>query len=84
LKGGSWANTGGPGASSTHHGLLPQPTTELDDDLGTTGHSNYQGKQMDKQEEEGFYSPEGFPSLHETRWEICMGYARHSVRINQI
>ncbi len=39
---------------------------------------------MDKQEEEGFYSPEGFPSLHVTRQEICMGYARYSVRINQI
>jgi hypothetical protein len=39
---------------------------------------------MDKQEEEGFYSPEGFPSLHVTRQEICMGNARFSVRINQI
>ncbi len=35
--------------------------------LGTTGNSNQQGQQVNKQEEEGFYSPEGFPSLHVTR-----------------
>jgi hypothetical protein len=29
--------------SFTHLGLLPQPTTELDYDLGTTGNSNLQG-----------------------------------------
>jgi hypothetical protein len=66
LKGGCLASTTGLGASSTLLGLLPQPTTELDYDLGTTGNSNQQGQQVEKQEEEGFYSPEGFPSLHVT------------------
>ena len=54
LKGGSWASTCWPGASSTHQRLLPQPTTELDDFLGTAGHKNHFGKQMDKQDEKGF------------------------------
>jgi hypothetical protein len=31
--------TGGPEASSTHLGHLPQPTTKLDYDLGTAGNS---------------------------------------------
>jgi hypothetical protein len=64
---GCLASTRGPGTSSTLLGLLPQPTTELDYDLGTTGNSKQQEQQVDKQEEEGLYSPEGFPSLHVTR-----------------
>jgi hypothetical protein len=39
---------------------------------------------MDKQEVEGFYSFESFPSLHVTLLEICVGYARISVGVNQI
>ncbi len=39
-KGESWVNTGRPGASSTRLRLFPQPTTELDYDLGTAGNNN--------------------------------------------
>jgi hypothetical protein len=46
--------------------------------------SDLQGQQLDKQEEEGFYSAESFPPLHVTRLEVCMGHARFSIRINQI
>jgi hypothetical protein len=67
LKGGFWASTDGPGVSSTHPGPFLQPTTELDDDLGTAENNYNHGQQMDKQKEEGFYSPEGFPSFHVTR-----------------
>jgi hypothetical protein len=38
---------------------------------------------MDKQDEERFYSPGGLPPLQGTKWEICVGYARSSIRINQ-
>ncbi len=41
-------------ASSTHLGLHSQPTTELNYDLGAAGDSHLQGKQVDKQKEEGF------------------------------
>jgi hypothetical protein len=44
-------------------GLSSQPTTELDDDLGTADDCDLIGLQLDKQDEEGFYSPEGFPSF---------------------
>jgi hypothetical protein len=84
LKGGYLTTTRGPGASSTLTGLLPQPTTELENDLGTTEHSYLYGYLMDRQEEKGFYSLEGFPSLHVTKQEICMGYACFRVKINQI
>jgi hypothetical protein len=44
--------------------LVPsQQTTELDDDLGTADNSDLVWQQLDKQDEEGFYSPEGFPSF---------------------
>jgi hypothetical protein len=83
LKGGFRASTDGPGISSTHRGQFPQPTTELDDNLGTAELNYNHGQQMDKQKDEGFYNPEGFPSIHVTRQEIIMGYARITVRINQ-
>ncbi len=78
------ASTREPGASSTLTGLLPQLTTKLENGLGTTEYSYVFGYQMDRQEEEGFYSPEGFPPLHVTKQEIRMGYPRFRVRINQI
>jgi hypothetical protein len=39
---------------------------------------------MDKREEESFHTPEGFPSLHVTTYEMCIGYACSRVRIKQI
>ncbi len=60
-RGGSWASTGGPEASSTHLGLLPQPTTELNYVLGTVG----KNKQKDNKwtwgrQRERFLFPGGF------------------------
>ncbi len=51
---------------STYLGPLPLPTAELDYNLGTAGESPLQGLQVDMQEEESFYSSEGFSSLHVT------------------
>jgi hypothetical protein len=60
------AITRGPGASSTLLEFFLQPTTELGYGPSTTVNSNQQEQQVDKQEEEGFYSPEGFLFLHVT------------------
>jgi hypothetical protein len=46
--------------------FFPSQRLSFDDDLGTAGRSNLLGQEMDKQEDEGFYSPEGFSSLHVT------------------
>jgi hypothetical protein len=83
LKGEYLANTSWPGASSTLTGLVPQPTTELENDLGTKEHSFIFGYQIDRQEEEGLYSLDSFPFLHVTKQEICMGYACFKVRFSR-
>jgi hypothetical protein len=40
------ASTRGQGVSSTHLGLLPKPTTALDNGLGTAGDSDYEGNRL--------------------------------------
>jgi hypothetical protein len=35
----------------------------MDNVLGTAVNSIFKGQKLDKQNEEGFYSPEGFPSF---------------------